>query len=107
MKYASLAAFALLLVLFSVPEALGVEQPKDATPATKAANEEVLKALPFSDTQDFEDATRGFIATIEPQVIKNASGITIWNLEAFAFLKDMDAPATVNPSLWRQGQINL
>ena len=35
---------------------------KPVTAATKAANAAVLKALPFSDKADFEDAQRGFIA---------------------------------------------
>lgn len=38
--------------------------PKDATEATKNANAAVLNELPFADKQDFEDANRGFIATV-------------------------------------------
>ena len=35
--------------------------PGDSTPHTRALNEAVLEALPFSDTQDFADARRGFL----------------------------------------------
>jgi alkyl sulfatase BDS1-like metallo-beta-lactamase superfamily hydrolase len=45
---------------------------KPATAATKAANQKVLGALPFSDKQDFEDAQRGFIARPETLTIRNA-----------------------------------
>lgn len=38
--------------------------PKAATAATTAANEKLLSELPFSNRQDFEDARRGFVATI-------------------------------------------
>jgi alkyl sulfatase BDS1-like metallo-beta-lactamase superfamily hydrolase len=38
-----------------------------------------------------------------PEVlIKGDSGMVIWNLKEYDFLKQPEAPATVNPSLWRQ-----
>ena len=43
------------------------EDQKDATPTTLAHNRAVLDTLPFGDTQDFEDARRGFLATL-PEV---------------------------------------
>ena len=45
--------------------------PTDATPRTRAHNRAVLDALPFGDTQDFEDARRGFLATLPEVEIKN------------------------------------
>jgi alkyl sulfatase BDS1-like metallo-beta-lactamase superfamily hydrolase len=81
--------------------------PKEAEPATKATNAAVLKALPFSDRQDYEDAQRGFIATLPDGIIKNAKGEVVWNLKAYDFLKKPEAPPSVNPSLWRQAQLNL
>ncbi|CAG2151195.1 alkyl/aryl-sulfatase [Cupriavidus numazuensis] len=82
-------------------------QPGDATAATRQANADVLGRLPFANRQDFEDARRGFIGTIDSGEIRDASGRVIWNLDAYAFLKDDAAPASVNPSLWRQAQLNL
>jgi alkyl sulfatase BDS1-like metallo-beta-lactamase superfamily hydrolase len=94
--------------------AVGLGQPvmaadiaKPATAATKAANAAVLKELPFSNKQAFEDSKRGFIAPLENNgVVKNAKGDIVWDLPKFDFLAgDKPAPDTVNPSLWRQAQI--
>lgn len=82
---------------------------KDATAATKAANQRLLNELPFADKSDFENARRGFVAPLPPAMIKGQSGNTIWNPQQYSFIgQDAAAPDTVNPSLWRQAQlINL
>src|SRR5262249_26400280 len=67
----------------------------------------VKMALPFADTADFEDATRGFLGTIEDAKITSASGRVVWSLEPYGFLSQAEAPATVNPSLWRQSRLNM
>ncbi|GAA2074204.1 MBL fold metallo-hydrolase [Aeromicrobium tamlense] len=59
---------------------------------------------PFEDTQDFDDARRGHIASLEPGTITNEDGEVVWDCDAYQFL-DADAPATANPSLWRQSQL--
>jgi len=64
-----------------------------------------ISSLPFDDTQDFEDANRGFIGRLEPCVIRAADGRVVWDNDSYAFL-DGPAPDTVNPSLWRQSQLN-
>jgi alkyl sulfatase BDS1-like metallo-beta-lactamase superfamily hydrolase len=74
-------------------------QPTDAT---RRRNDELRRELPFHDTRDFEDARRGFIATLSPGVIRATDGRPVWDLESFGFASAEDAPATVNPSLWRQ-----
>ena len=68
------------------------------------AQAEVLKADPFQDRQDFDFASRGFLGARADPLIKGAAGQTVWDLSAFDFLKG-DAPATVNPSLWRQAEL--
>jgi alkyl sulfatase BDS1-like metallo-beta-lactamase superfamily hydrolase len=73
---------------------------------TAAANEKVLGQLPFADRQDFEDARRGFIATIPNAEVKAPDGRVIWSLAGYGFLDNDRAPASVNPSLWRQAQLN-
>jgi len=83
------------------------QQPKDATPVTTALNRAVLDALPFGDTQDFEDARRGFLGTLPEVEIKNAQGRVVWSLRDYAFLREEQAPPTVNPSLWRQARLNM
>ncbi|MEQ1779970.1 MAG: alkyl sulfatase dimerization domain-containing protein [Hyphomonadaceae bacterium] len=79
----------------------GAEAPSRFTRAEHAT---VKAERNFTDARDFDFASRGFIATRKDPLITNAAGQTVWNLAAFDFLKDA-APETVNPSLWRQGQL--
>lgn len=81
-------------------------QAKDATETTRAANAAVLKALPFQDTEDFANVERGRIAEPNAGVIKATSGRPVWEMEVYAFEDTDQAPPTVNPSLWRQAQLN-
>src|SRR5215467_15046660 len=80
---------------------------KGATPITCAHNRSLLAALPFADRADFEDAARGFIGTLPKVEFRNAEGRVIYSLEDYAFLAQETAPATVNPSLWRQARLNM
>lgn len=61
--------------------------------------------LPFDDRRDYDWAEKGFVATREDPVIKNADGTIAIDLSAFDFVEG-EAPATVNPSLWRQSVLN-
>jgi alkyl sulfatase BDS1-like metallo-beta-lactamase superfamily hydrolase len=63
-----------------------------------------MSALPWDDAQDFEDVERGFVARSDERQVTAADGRVVWDLDAYAFL-DGPAPETVNPSLWRQGQL--
>ncbi len=83
------------------------QEPQDATALTRASNRAVLDTLPFADNQDFEDARRGFVATLPEVEIKNAQGRVVWSLRDYGFLDDPEVPATVNPSLWRQARLNM
>jgi alkyl sulfatase BDS1-like metallo-beta-lactamase superfamily hydrolase len=83
------------------------DAPLDATAVTRSLNRAVLDALPFADTQDFDDARRGFVATLPEVEIKNAQGRVVWSLRDYAFLDHAEAPPTVNPSLWRQARLNM
>jgi alkyl sulfatase BDS1-like metallo-beta-lactamase superfamily hydrolase len=80
--------------------------PKDAEPSTRAANAALRAVLPFEDRRDFEDTRRGLIATLPDGVARAASGQIVWNLSDYEFLAAEEAPATVNPSLWRMAQLN-
>ena len=75
-----------------------------ATPTVLAANAAVAKAADLSDPASFADARRGFIAAPKGQV-RDAEGVVVWDYDAFSFVKGA-APATVNPSLWRQALLN-
>jgi alkyl sulfatase BDS1-like metallo-beta-lactamase superfamily hydrolase len=88
-------------------ETLAGQAPKDAAPSVVAQHAAMLDALPFSDTADFDDAARGFLGTIENAHIANPQGRVVWSLEPYGFLSSEDAPATVNPSLWRQSRLNM
>src|SRR5881394_1184791 len=83
------------------------ETPKQASAPVIAQHAATLKALPFSDTRDFDDAKRGFLGTIENARIANPQGRVVWSLEPYGFLAAEKAPATVNPSLWRQSRLNM
>src|ERR1700722_7594688 len=81
------------------------EMPKDASASVVARHAATLKALPFSDTRDFDEAKRGFLGTLDHAKITSAQGRVVWSLEAYGFLSSEDAPATVNPSLWRHSRL--
>ncbi|MFK8333064.1 alkyl/aryl-sulfatase [Pseudomonas sp. BJa5] len=78
---------------------------KAASPTTAASNQDVLKQLPFQDRADYDAARRGLVAAFEGEV-KNAEGKPVWSSQRYDFLKQAQAPDTVNPSLWRQAQLN-
>ncbi|KAL4894137.1 Metallo-hydrolase/oxidoreductase [Aspergillus ambiguus] len=59
----------------------------------------------FEDRADFENADRGFIASLNPCVIKNARGKTVWNNDEHNYVNQQRCPTTVNPMLWRQAQL--
>ncbi|ODG92167.1 hypothetical protein BED47_21085 [Gottfriedia luciferensis] len=79
-------------------------QSKSATSITKDANLAVYNTLNFDDRQDFIDANRGFIAPLDTKIIKNDSGEVVWDIEQLDYLNGT-APETVNPSLWRNAQL--
>src|SRR5688572_23482066 len=84
-------------------------QPKPASEATKAANRALQQYLNFNDKADFEDAQRGLIGKPDTLTIRNAKGDVVWDLEAYKKYIGLDRPApdTVNPSLWRNAQLNM
>jgi alkyl sulfatase BDS1-like metallo-beta-lactamase superfamily hydrolase len=84
----------------SIPEDVAAE----ATTSTKEVRAKILKELPFSNRQDFEFAERGFIATREDPLIKDAAGNVVFDLASYDFLEG-EAPESASPSLWRQAQL--
>ncbi|EGP10174.1 alkyl sulfatase [Bradyrhizobiaceae bacterium SG-6C] len=97
----------LAAALFAVaPLTPSFAQSKDAESASRAVNDAFLKTLPFNDRADFEDARRGFIATLPDGIVPGPTGKPAFNTKQYDFLKSDQVPATVNPSLWRQAQLN-
>lgn len=80
-------------------------ETKPASNHTKAAQAAVREALPFADASDFELAERGRLGGEATLTIPADGGGVAWDMSAFAFEKGA-APDTVNPSLWRQAQLN-
>lgn len=80
-------------------------QAQDATDTTQSVNDALLQYLPFDDESDFENAMRGQIATLDADQITAPDGTVIYDIAQFDFLQG-DAPATANPSLWRQSRLN-
>jgi alkyl sulfatase BDS1-like metallo-beta-lactamase superfamily hydrolase len=76
-----------------------------ASAQTRTANAAVAAELPLADQQDFEDAGRGLIGGDGEVTITDAAGRVVWRTADYAFVTG-EAPPTVNPSLWRQAQLN-
>jgi len=96
-----------LACIVVAPTVVRGAEPKEATASTKQVNAGILKRMPFADRADYEDARRGLIDA-GPGTVRDARGNIVWDLTEYAFLeKDGPPPETVNPSLWRQAQLNL
>ena len=77
--------------------AIAAEAP---SAATKSANAALAATLNFDDKQDFDFATRGLIAKPTESAIRDKKGAIVRNFADDAQFKG-PAPASVNPSLWR------
>jgi len=84
---------------------LTLRTSKPATEATRRRIESMAASLPMHDRQDFDDARRGLVGRSQDRVVTASDGTLVWDLDAYDFLRDGDAPDTANPSLWRQGQL--
>ncbi len=80
--------------------------PKAPEPATLKANADLAKTLPFANREDFDDAMRGFIGTTPDALVPGAGPRPVWTMKPYDFLKQHEAADSVNPSLWRQAQLN-
>jgi alkyl sulfatase BDS1-like metallo-beta-lactamase superfamily hydrolase len=75
-------------------------EAKPASAATAEAQKATAASLPAEDGRDAAFSDQGFIATRKDPMIKTSDGKPVWNLEAYGWMNG-EAPATVNPSLWR------
>lgn len=79
-------------------------QPKTATEYTRRRNSAVV--VDFDDDLDFDAASRGLVAQHETGRIEK-NGHAVWDVAHHDFMRTDDpVPDTVNPSLWRQGELN-
>ncbi len=77
----------------------------EVTAATAAFHAKLRDYLPFEDRTDFEDASRGFVARWPEDQVPALDGRVAWDIAARGYIEG-DCPDTVNPSLWRQAQLN-
>jgi len=109
-KHVSIALFIVVVLVLTgcSPEytedadASGFSAPTDIT---RQMNAHVLEELPFDNRDDFDEARRGLVAAASNRPVKDAEGTVMWDRQQFDFI-DGPAPASVNPSLWRQAKLN-
>ena len=80
-------------------------ETEGATTITAEANAEWYEKLDFSDRREFANAERGWLDNAEGRIIDGEDNRSAWNLQSYGDL-NRDAPDTVNPSLWRNTQLN-
>ncbi len=93
-----------LLALLAVQLAAPLAAAPTASPATIADNAALAATLNWDDRQDFDFASRGFVATLADPLIRDSKGAVIRDLSEDAVYQG-PAPATVNPSLWRNATL--
>jgi len=112
MNLFSQATIAIVLTGFCAGNALSqIEHfhPKGKPPSehTLKVLKESSKGLPFSDTRDFEEEEKGFIAAPKDWTIKANAGNVAWDMERYKFFLDAKDFPSIHPSLQRQGQLNM
>ncbi len=80
------------------------QAPPTASPAAQADNAALSATLNWADSQDFDFASRGFMGTLADGRIRNDKGELLRDLNDEAQFTG-PAPATVNPSLWRNATL--
>ena len=80
-------------------------ETEGATTITAEANAEWYEKLDFSDRREFANAERGWLDNAEGRIIDGDDNSSAWDLQSYGDL-NRDAPDTVNPSLWRNTQLN-
>jgi alkyl sulfatase BDS1-like metallo-beta-lactamase superfamily hydrolase len=80
---------------------------KEATEATRVANQAALAQVPLADKQSFDDAHRGFIEALGDKLITRPDGRLVWTLRGYEFLEREQPPDSVHPGLWRHARVNM
>lgn len=80
-------------------------ETEGATTITAEVNAEWYEKLDFSDRREFANAERGWLDNAEGRIIDGDDNRSAWDLQSYGDL-NRDAPDTVNPSLWRNTQLN-
>ena len=112
MKPANCITFLTAVAVLTAGAALAQTEhfhPKGKPPSehTLKVLEAARKTLPFSDTRDFDEEKKGFIAAPESWTIMANAGNVAWDMERYKFFlegKDFDS---IHPSLQRQSTLNM
>ncbi|MGN1037370.1 MAG: MBL fold metallo-hydrolase, partial [Ruminococcus sp.] len=80
-------------------------ESKEATQYTKDANDKIYALLDFDDKEEYENASKGLIASPDKLEIHDENGKLVWSQSAYSFIEN-DSPDTANPSLWKNTQLN-
>jgi alkyl sulfatase BDS1-like metallo-beta-lactamase superfamily hydrolase len=86
---------------------LGPPGAQPASAITRACQHAARRWLPLTDQRSFDDARRGHVADLAAGTITRAKGGPVWNLDAYGFLADEQAPDSVHPGLWRHARVNM
>lgn len=91
------------LIALLLASAAAQAQPT-ASPAVQADNAALSATLNWADEQDFEFASRGYMGSIPDGKLRGPKGEVLRDLNDEAQFTG-PAPATVNPSLWRNATL--
>jgi alkyl sulfatase BDS1-like metallo-beta-lactamase superfamily hydrolase len=68
--------------------------------------EEARNTLPFSDTRDFDENKKGFIAAMLERQIMAEQGHVTWDMDAYNFIDEKEQFNSIHPSLHRIAKLN-
>ena len=75
--------------------------------STIAAQRALRASLPFEDTRDFDEASRGFLAAPDYRQIMAEAGHVAWDMGSYDFLLEGEDFDSIHPSLQRQAVLNM
>eukprot|EP01036_Dinobryon_divergens_P056463 gene56463-75394_t len=90
-SFSRTAGLVALACMLGAPPVSAQTAAKSPEPATLQANADMAKTLPFADRRDFEDAMRGFVATVPDALVPGTGPRPVWSMKPYDFLK-ADAP---------------
>jgi linear primary-alkylsulfatase len=83
--------------------------PKGKLPSsfTIEIQQALRKSLPLSDTRDFDEAKKGFIAAPDYKQIQAEAGNVAWDMASYEWLLQDKEFDSIHPSLQRQAVLNM
>lgn len=101
---------ATVLPCASAAEHESADGSMDATRATEEVNQKAATAAAAYQGDEHANAAANLVGAAEEPVIAKKGAkdgdAPVWDVKAYDFLKGKAAPATANPSLWQNAQLN-